>query len=35
MIMKKQNNLAAGISEPGIVDAYLEKLRHPLLDMIH
>ncbi|HNA01068.1 MAG TPA: DUF1801 domain-containing protein [Ferruginibacter sp.] len=33
--MKKQNNLAAGISEPGIVDAYLEKLRHPLLDMIH
>lgn len=32
--MKKENNLAAGISEPELVDAYLEKLKHPLSDLI-
>ncbi len=32
--MKKENNLAAGISEPELVDAFLEKLKHPLSDLI-
>ncbi len=31
--MKKASNLNAGISEPGLVDAYMEKLKHPLTDV--
>lgn len=32
--MKKEINLTTGISEPEIVDAFMLKLKHPLLDMI-
>lgn len=31
--MKKENDLAAGISQPQVVDDFLHKLKHPLLDV--
>jgi hypothetical protein len=30
---KKESNLTLGISEPNIVDAYMQNLQHPLLDV--
>ena len=33
--MKKENNLATGISEPEVVDAYLKKLKYPLKDVVN
>jgi hypothetical protein len=32
--MKKQNNLYSGISDPGLVDAYMSELEHPMADVI-
>jgi hypothetical protein len=34
MTTKKENGLAAGISEPETVDAYIDKLKHPLKDVV-
>jgi hypothetical protein len=31
--MKKENDLAAGISQPQVVDDFLHTLKHPLLDV--
>ncbi len=33
--MKKENNLATGVSEPGKVDEFIHHLEHPLLDAVH
>ena len=32
--MKKENNLATGISEPEIVDEFMSSLKHPLFDLV-
>jgi hypothetical protein len=32
--MKKENSLATGVSEPGIVDEFMRKLKHPLFDLV-
>lgn len=32
--MKKENNLAAGVSEPRKVDEFISNLEHPLLDTV-
>lgn len=31
--MKKENSLYTGISEPEVVEAYLQELKHPLVDL--
>jgi len=32
--MKKENNLTTGVSEPEVVDEFMSKLKHPLLDLV-
>ena len=32
--MKKENNLATGVSEPELVDEFMRKLKHPLFDLV-
>ena len=32
--MKKETDLTTGTSQPEMVDAYMEKLKHPLVDMV-
>lgn len=32
--MKKETNLTLGVSEPQVVDEFMSKLKHPLLDVV-